>query len=142
MRAKERTTSFVVRVAAKLENLAIIRGFIRLTGVTLGADRDEISDLVLAVDELATNVIVHGYRGESGPLEVEVDREGDMLVVHLRDEAPPFDPTSVPPPDLTIPLEERPLGGLGIHLTRKHVDEISHQALPEGGNELTLKKRI
>jgi anti-sigma regulatory factor (Ser/Thr protein kinase) len=56
--------------------------------------------------------------------------------------APPFDPTRVPDPDLTLPLEERPLGGLGIYLIRQSVDKMVYRAVPEGGNELTLVKRL
>jgi anti-sigma regulatory factor (Ser/Thr protein kinase) len=47
----------------------------------------------------------------------------------------------VPEPDITLPLERRPVGGLGIFLSRKLMDEIRHRALPEGGNEVTLVKR-
>jgi len=61
--------------------------------------------------------------------------------IELRDHAPGFDPTRVPPPDLTQPLEEREPGGLGVFLTRHMVDEMRYRALPGGGNELTLIKR-
>ena len=68
--------------------------------------RDHDIDVLLAVDEAATNVVVHGYQGREGVIEIEVLREGDALVIRLRDEAEPFDPTSLPPPDLAVPLAE------------------------------------
>jgi serine/threonine-protein kinase RsbW len=132
-----------LRIPAALVNLREIRRFVREAATALGADPDAVSDLVLAVDESAANIIVHGYRGEEGIIEIEIGREKDALVVCLRDQAAPFDPNDVPPPDLTLPLEERPLGGLGVYMTRQLVDQVIHHVPLQGGNELILvKKRI
>jgi anti-sigma regulatory factor (Ser/Thr protein kinase) len=73
-----------------------------------------------------------------GLIEVEMIRDGDALVVRLRDQAEAFDPTQVLPPDLSLPLEKRPLGGMGIYLTRQLVDQFSYQRLQQGYNEITL----
>jgi serine/threonine-protein kinase RsbW len=128
-------------IAAKLNNLREIRRFIQETATALGADAAMIPDVVLAVDEAASNIIFHGYQVREGVIQIEVERKGDALVVRLRDEATPFDPTSVPRPDLSLPLEQRPLGGMGIHLMRQVMDEVIHRITPQGGNELTLVKR-
>lgn len=129
-------------VAAELDSLAEIRHFVREATAVLGADPETISSLELAVDEAACNVIEHGYQGRPGRIEVEVRRDGDVVWIRLRDWAPPFDPTRVPKPDVTLPLEERPLGGLGVYLIRQSVDEMVYRAPPGGGNELTLMKRL
>jgi serine/threonine-protein kinase RsbW len=100
-----------------------------------------VPTLVQAVDESATNIVVHGYRGRPGTIDVEVKGANDTLAVRLRDSAPLFDPTGVPPPDLSLPLDQRPIGGLGVHLTRKCVDEMIYRVTSEGHNELTLLKR-
>jgi anti-sigma regulatory factor (Ser/Thr protein kinase) len=63
------------------------------------------------------------------------------LVVRLRDEAAPFDPTSASPLDVTLPPEQRVLEGMGIHLIRQAVDEMTHRITLQQGNELTLVKR-
>jgi anti-sigma regulatory factor (Ser/Thr protein kinase) len=131
-----------LRIAAELKNLKGIRRFIRETGTALGADGSVISDLVRAVDEAATNIIFHGYRLEGGMIEVEVERAGGDLVVRLRDTAEPFDPTCAPTPDLSLPLEERAPGGLGIYMMREVVDQVLHCVTPQGGNELTLIKTL
>jgi serine/threonine-protein kinase RsbW len=110
--------------------------------MTLNAEDVVIDDMQAAVDEAAANIIVHGYQGQPGNIEIEVWKEGEALVVRLRDQAPLFDPTTVPPPDLTLPLEERFLGGLGIHLIRHFTDTMTHRVTSEGGNELTLMKKV
>lgn len=132
----------LLRVSAEPVNLARIRRFVADEAVALGADPAAVPDLIQAVDESATNIIVHGYRGTVGIVEVELRIGEGALVVHLRDHAPPFDPTRVPPPDLSQPLERRPLGGMGVHLTRELTDEVRHRSPTGWGNELTLIKRI
>lgn len=130
-----------LHITAELKNLANIRRFIQETATSLGIDAAIIPDVVLAVDEAASNIVLHGYKGQKGIIRVEVEREGDALVVRLRDEAAPFDPNTIPPPDLTLPLEQRPVGGMGIYLTRQVMDEVVHRITRQGGNELTLIKR-
>jgi anti-sigma regulatory factor (Ser/Thr protein kinase) len=132
----------VLRVSAEPANLARIRDFVEHEAVQLGADRDAALDLVQAVDESVTNILEHGYRGGPGVVEVELGAADGALTVRLRDHAPTFDPTRVPSPDLSQPLEQRPLGGMGVHLTRELTDEATHRAPPGWGNELTLVKRI
>jgi len=128
-------------IEAALSNLAAIRDFVRQAETALGVDPDTISDTVLAVDEAASNIIRHGYRGQKGEIEIEVCRTGDDLVIRLRDDAASFDPTVVPAPDINVPLTMRRPGGLGIHFMRQTVDEVRHRQKPGGGNELTLVKR-
>ena len=95
-------------------------------------------DLVLVVDEVAANIMRHGYRGRPGPVEVEVAGDRQDVVIRLRDEAPAFDPTTWPCPTSTLRSSDEPPGGLGIHLTRLCVDRMDHRQRPGGGNELTL----
>ena len=130
-----------LHVAAELKNLARIRRFVEKAATALGVDPADIPDLLLAVDEAATNIIVHGYQGQEGPIEIEVERQGDALLIRLRDAAAPFDPTAIPPPDLSLPLEERPIGGMGIYLIHRCMDQVSHSCPPQGGNELILIKK-
>lgn len=131
---------YSLQTSAELKNLSQIRDFVEMAATGLGFSPDLISNVQLAVDELATNVILHGYHGQGGSLEIELERTVRGLVVRLRDEAPPFDPTTVPPPDLTLPLTKRPIGGLGVHLVRRAMDEVIHRVTAAGGNELTLIK--
>jgi anti-sigma regulatory factor (Ser/Thr protein kinase) len=130
-----------IRVRSDPANLATIRRFVRDEAAALRADPAVVPDVVQAVDESVTNIMVHGYRDSEGEIEIEVRREGDALVFVLRDRAPSFDPRTVPTPDLTARLWRRPLGGMGVHLTREIIEEVDHRVTPDWSNELVLIKR-
>lgn len=129
-----------VTIPAELERLAEIRALVREVATECDAPADCVDDLVQAVDEAATNVIRYGYRGEPGSIDVSAELAGDQIIVTLEDEAPPFDPTSAPAPDLTVPPQQRRPGGMGIHLMRLATDSIEHRARPGGGNILRLTR--
>lgn len=131
-----------MRVSAQRKYLAAIRSFVENKAGALGADAEEVNSLVQAVDEAATNIIMHGYRENPGLIEIEVNSKPGQVRIIIRDSAPPFNPTRVPSPDMDLPLEQRPIGGLGIHLIRHCVDEFTHTVREQGGNELTLVKYL
>jgi anti-sigma regulatory factor (Ser/Thr protein kinase) len=130
-----------LRVAANVGQLGAIRTFVEQQAQALFVDPETIYDLTLAVNEVATNIMVHGYRSQPGEIEIALRRQGDAIEIRLRDQARLFDPTRVPAPDLTLPLHKRPFGGMGVHVTRQIVDAMRYRVTPEGGNELTLVKR-
>lgn len=76
-----------------------------------------------------------------GFIEVEVGFDDDALVVYLRDQAPAFDPFQVPPPDTSLPLEQRAPGGMGILMIRQLTDEMTYRMTEDGSNDLILVKR-
>jgi anti-sigma regulatory factor (Ser/Thr protein kinase) len=127
---------------AATANLAAARAFVEQAARALGAPETAVCEIVLAADEALTNIILHGYRGEGGPVEIEVSPRQGGLLIWLRDRAPVFDPRAVPAADINRPLETRPPGGLGVHFMRQSVDEIVHRSRPDGGNELMLVKNI
>ncbi len=131
-----------MRASAEPGSLAPIRHFVEAAAIELGADPAVVPDVIQAVDESVTNTIEHGYGGGPGIVEVEVRVQPGTLVVQLRDHAPPFDPTSVPTPDLDLPLGSRPLGGMGVHLARELTDEMRYGCPAGWSNELTLIKRM
>jgi serine/threonine-protein kinase RsbW len=131
----------VMRIPADVSQLASVRDFVRKRALSLGADRDAMNDMVQAVDESVTNAIVHGYRDSKGFVEVALEERDRSLVARVRDEAPAFDPTTIPSPDMSLPLEQRPLHGLGIHLIRELTDSMSYKHNGKA-NELTLTRRL
>ena len=130
-----------LQVTADVAQLATIRAFVEQHARALGVDAFDTYDLILAVNEAATNIVTHGYRGRPGAIEVELRQQGNAIEIALRDQAPLFDPTQVPAPDLTLPLHKRPLGGMGVHVARELMDDIRYRVTPAGGNELLLVKR-
>ncbi|CAN5608208.1 ATP-binding protein [soil metagenome] len=133
-----------LRIAADLTQVAEVRALVRsaVDAIDPLADAACQDDLVQAVDEAATNTILHGYRGAPGWLEVAIERVGDELVLTVEDDAPLFDPTRVPGPDLTVEPEVRTPGGMGIHLIRAGTDDVRHSPRPGGGNILTMTRRL
>lgn len=127
-----------LRIEADLARLKDVRAFVREAAPGLGADQASIDNLVQAVDEWVANVIVHGYRGGAGPIEVSVGRGAGEIEVRVRDEAPAFDPDTAPAFDRTVPLEQRPFGKMGIHLIRELSDRFERAPAPDGGNDVTI----
>ncbi|HEX5590307.1 MAG TPA: ATP-binding protein [Candidatus Limnocylindrales bacterium] len=130
----------MLRIEADVARLRDVRRFVREVAPGLGADEAAVLDLVQAVDEWVTNVIVHGYRGAGGPIEVELERVGDEIVARVRDVAPAFDPATAPVFDPNLPLERRPAGKMGIHLIRELCDRFEHRVPAGGGNEIAMTR--
>ena len=94
-------------------------------------------NLNLAVDEFVSNAINHGYPdGRSGEIVVQATHEGDRLEVTLSDDGDAFDPLTAPEPDIDASIEDRRIGGLGVHLVRKLADAFSYRR--EGGRNVLL----
>jgi anti-sigma regulatory factor (Ser/Thr protein kinase) len=127
---------------ADLAELAIIREFVEQESRGLGLSERVISDLRLAVDEACTNVIRHAYDGQGGRIEVTIQPVASGIQVQVRDWAKGFDLSAVPAPDVTAPLEERPLGGLGLFLMRKMMDDVQFKFDATHGNTLTMIKLL
>ena len=99
--------------------------------------------LQLAIEELFTNAVSYGYPdGAGGTILLSMDTREGWVEVELRDDGRPFDPLSEGPPVNTqASLEERGIGGLGIHLTRKLFDEVTYERREEQ-NVVRLRKRL
>lgn len=128
--------------SAIVTNLGDIRRFVYQAAHYLQVPEITAGDVVQAVDEAATNIILHGYDGQEGMVDVELERHGDELIVRLRDQAPQFDPTTICSPDLILGLDQRPPGGLGLYLIRQLMDRVQYRIPTEGGNEITLVKKL
>lgn len=119
--------------SATLDSLGSIRQFITNSGKAIGLDKSKIYKLCLAVDEIATNIINYGYTKsgiENGSIDLLIKYDNDALTVTLEDSAIPFNPLDKILPnekDLSLPLEERPIGGLGIMLAKENVDNYSYE---------------
>jgi serine/threonine-protein kinase RsbW/sigma-B regulation protein RsbU (phosphoserine phosphatase) len=99
----------------------------------------------LCLEELVVNVITYGLRNDPGHVirvRLATSTDGDWLDVRIKDDAPAFDPFSRgPAPDLTLGVDERTVGGLGIHFVKRTMDECRWQYVA-GGNLVLLRKRL
>ena len=96
-------------------------------------------DLVL--EELVLNVVNHGNDGGEGEIVIELVSEAEMVTIQIIDDGRPFDPlTDAPEPDTESGIEDRAVGGLGIHLVRTMMDEVSYRR-EENKNHIRLVKR-
>jgi serine/threonine-protein kinase RsbW len=119
-------------IPAKPDSLSLIRQYVAKVAEAAGLNELANYQLCLAVDEIATNVITYGYQenGQSGDICLRADLDAEKLTVIMEDTGIPFDPTAQELPteeDLALPLEQRPIGGLGIFLTIKGVDEFRYE---------------
>jgi len=133
---------FAIEVESKLENIPVIGDFIVDTLEGFAVGQATIYQILLAVDEACTNVIKHAYSGQTGIITLTCELLDDSLVIIIRDRGKPFDPRSVPPPDLEADLEQRKIGGLGIYFMQKMMDDVSYEFSPEEGNKLIMRKRL
>lgn len=93
----------------------------------------------LALDELITNSVMHGFNGVGDPhIDIILRVDGDSLLLTVRDNGAPFDPTDDTNPDLDSALEDRRIGGLGLHLVKSFANRI-HYKYVDGQNCLTLE---
>lgn len=131
-----------VQFDAKFEFLDEIREFVGTIARANGFSEKDVYNIQLAADEAASNIIEHAYEGVSdGVLEISCNAKGDTLTITLVDHGESFDPSDVPAPDLTADLSERKIGGLGIYLMRKLMDEVHYQPNADKSNTLTMIKR-
>jgi len=117
---------------AVLDSLAEIRRYVKEAGDNAGIEEAKVYQLQLAVDEIATNIILYGYKdaGASAVISIGSEFSDGALVIILEDRAPAFDPRTMQMPeaeDLARPLEERKIGGLGIFLAIQGVDRFDYR---------------
>lgn len=119
-------------VPAGLDSLAAIADYLRAAAAAAGLDKQAFYKLRLAVDEIATNIISHGYgkAGLIGDIVLRADIDDAALTITLEDRGPPYDPRSEiteAQGALDKALEERPIGGLGIFLALRSVDDFHYE---------------
>jgi len=131
-----------VQFAAKFEYLDEIREFVGAIARSGGFSDKDVYNIQLATDEAASNIIEHAYeRITDGVLELSCGVGDDLITIVLIDHGESFDPSEIPLPDLKADLSDRKIGGLGIFLMRKLMDEVHYEAKSNKSNILTMTKR-
>lgn len=112
---------------AELTALSELKGFILARATAAGFSPGQCDRIELAVDELLTNVISHGYPRGSGVLTIGCRATPASLRVSIVDRGAPFNPLTAAAPDLHADLDHRRIGGLGIFLARRMADRLSYR---------------
>ena len=120
-----------------------LRGFFFSVCREHGIDDETAKTLNLALEEWVANVIGYAYpKGMRGHVEVTADVKDEVLTLVIKDHGTPFDPTQHAEVDIDAELDERTIGGLGIHLVRTIMDTVEYQRTADGYNRLVLTKSL
>ena len=128
----------------QIESLTPIATFLEELSEEAGLEMKASYGMQLAVDELVTNIITHAYEecGRSGEVLFEVELTESELTLVIEDSGDFYDPTQKPPPDdLDKPLEERQIGGLGIYLALRSVDQFRYERKGDRNRNIIMMRR-
>ncbi len=125
-----------------VHDLSTIADFVDEVGVQCTVQEHLLYHVKMAVDEACANIFEHAYAGGPGRVKIEIECASTQLIVRIQDWGTPFDPTAYQVPDPSLSLEERPIGGLGLHFIHTLMDEVEYHFDPHAGNCLTLRKNL
>ena len=130
-------------IAATVENIETVTDFVNEQLEALDCPMKAQAQIDIAIDELFGNIAHYAYHPEVGnaTVRVEVTEEPLAVIVTFIDKGMPYDPLRAVEPDITLSAEERNLGGLGIYMVKKSMDEITYE-YKDGKNILSIKKKL
>ena len=124
-----------------LQELAVVAGEVDAFCARHGIAPAIAYAVNLSLDELLTNTISYGYEDDGQhDIDIALRLEDGVIVVEISDDGIPFEPANAPVPDTDAPLQDRPIGGLGIFLVGRMMDSFEHR-YSDGRNIVTLTKR-
>lgn len=129
-----------LNLESSLESLGQIERAVAAFGAEHGWPADLLFHVQLTLDELATNVINHGYGASGHSFQIVIESKPQAVHIEVVDEARPFDPLQdAPQPTTDASVEERHVGGLGVHIAKQLMDKMEYRR-ENGKNRLTLVK--
>jgi anti-sigma regulatory factor (Ser/Thr protein kinase) len=129
------------QIAADLAELSVLQARLQSLQATWLLPGKTVAEINLVLEELVANIIEHGKLDKSHIIDISLTKLDLELTIMVRDDGPPFDPTGCASPDITLPLEKRKCGGLGIHLVR-HLCECCSYIRASGKNIITVKRTL
>jgi len=133
----------ILLITSRTENLSKVRDFISIHSANAGLKTDDIQDIMLAVDEAVTNIIKHSYSFDPNcEIKIEIVVDKNEFIISITDKGKSFDPNSVPEPDIKQYQKEHRVGGFGLYLMKKFMDEVVYTSIPNSYNKTVLKKKI
>lgn len=130
-----------IELPAVTESLHELATFVRAECESNGVEDDDRRSIELICDELAANLCMHAYAGGQGSFAFGIEFEGETCALRFVDAGPPFDPTLLEPPDTEASIEERGIGGLGIHFVRQQSESFEYERRDDL-NVVTVIKRV
>ena len=138
----ETEPGFLLELRSDLSEIDRLRERFEAFAEDLGFPPKTVFEMTLVLEEMVTNVMTHGLSGDRERMVAVAARfSGGVLHLRLEDDGIPFDPLSVPEPDIAAAEEDRPIGGLGVHLARKLLDSMRYERAG-GRNVLTMEKTV
>ena len=130
-------------IEATVENIATVTDFVDSALDKLDCSMKIQTQINIAIDELFGNIARYAYNPETGPATVRVEVEQDPLAVLITfiDNGKPYDPLSAQDPDITASAEDREIGGLGVFLVKKTMDDVTYE-YKNGQNVLRIRKKV
>ena len=130
-------------IAATVENIGTVTEFVNEQLEALDCPMRAQMQINIAIDELFGNIAHYAYNPDVGnaTVRVEVTEEPLAVIITFIDGGVPYDPLKAADPDIALSAEERQLGGLGIYMVKKSMDEISYE-YRDGKNILSIKKKL
>ncbi len=130
-------------IDAKIENIEKVTAFVNETLESYNCPAKAMVQIDIAIDELFGNIANYAYNPDVGPatVRIEIIDNPMSVVITFVDNGVPYDPLAKADPDITQSAEERAIGGLGIYLVKKSMDEISYE-YKDGKNILKIRKKI
>jgi len=134
--------ALTLTLVSRLEEIERLAQAVEAFGAAHHLSDEVIFALNLSLDEVVTNVISYAYADvHDHAIDVHLRLDGDVLRAEVSDDGRPFNPVLVPSPNLDAPIEERRIGGLGVHLVRELMDSLDYRR-EANRNVLTLTKRV
>ena len=132
-----------ISVPAKVESIDKVTEFVDEQLVAAECSMKASVQINVAIDEIFANIAFYAYPEGEGDVVVQIDIENDprMAVLTFVDSGIPYNPLEKQDPDVTLSLEERQIGGLGIFIVKKSMDDMIYER-KDGQNILTLRKKI
>ena len=143
MSNKNNTLFREVVVKSTTANLSKIREFMKETAHECGFSDDVIGKIILAVDEACTNIIKHAYKySPEGNIHISIKFADTKFEISITDEGLHFNPVMVPEPDIQEYYKQKKVGGLGVFLIKKLMDEVTYHTLTGNKNQVVLVKYL
>ncbi len=135
------STRVSIEIVPRIDELGTIRSAVETMAHEERWKDDLLFKINLVLEELCVNIINHGEIDDEEPIKVALSSDEHNVTIEISDQGKPFDPSIGGPPDqLSMSVDQRPIGGLGIHFVRNLTDEMRYQRV-DSSNRLTLVKR-